>query len=67
MIGVTAMGKGKKEIKFGQGMTVGAALKSAGVKVGKGSVVTVNGAEASEKTVLKDGDQITVTPNVSNG
>lgn len=67
MIKVTTMGAATKEVPFEQGMTVGDALKAAGVEKTDKATVTVNGKDAKLKTVLSDSDIVVITPNISNG
>lgn len=67
MIKVNAMGVTAKEVNFSSGMNVSDAVKGInGIKPDK-SIVMVNGEEATMKTVLKDGDSVTISPRVRNG
>lgn len=67
MVKVTTQGEKTKEVDYKEGMSVGDALKAAGIKMSEKATISVNGKDADPETILKDGEHVVVTPKVSNG
>lgn len=64
---VVKAGMCAKEPVLEDGATVQDALTVAGLTVGEKEKVTVNGEDATLKTVLEDGDRIMIIPNHKAG
>ena len=58
---------GKNAVAAVKGMTVGHALREAGVKPRWGSRLFVDGQSANDLTPVKGGSTITIAPRVRNG
>lgn len=58
---------GKDAVNALPNMTVKEALNQAGVRLGRGARLFVNGSSAELNTPVKDGDTIVIAPRVSNG
>lgn len=59
-----------KELTYRHGMTLGQALQESGVTSGSHVTVRVNRKKYKPHKmnhVLRDGDRVTVTPNIRNG
>jgi len=67
MIKVTPFEGTAKDVTHHAGMTVQDALTAGEVMPGKDMAVKVNGKKQNMTHGLRDGDRVTVTPNIKNG
>lgn len=65
-VSVTPLGNGKKKVTIKAGGTVADALRTAQTQKGDGQI-RVNDEPATLKTVLRDGDKVTIAPKVKGG
>ncbi len=67
MIKVTTQGGETKSVNYKNDMTVGDALKDAGIETTKKATITVDGKDAGLKNLVNDASLIVVTPKIANG